>query len=113
MWGEPGHGAYSAFSPFPFGSAAPGPFGNLWIGYIGSIRTSELAGGAMAGSEQEVARQTEDRLGKVAEDVRVRFDEITERFSGAIRNGGFDRVDHGVDRERAGTVRRDQGGSDR
>ncbi|WP_281188022.1 hypothetical protein [Micromonospora nigra] len=43
----------------------------------------------------------------------MRFDEITERFSGAIRNGGFDRVDHGVDRERAGTVRRDQGGSDR
>ncbi|SCG47004.1 hypothetical protein GA0070560_10548 [Micromonospora halophytica] len=67
----------------------------------------------MAESAKKVARQAEDRLDKVAQNVRERFDRITEgRFTDRIRNGRFaDQVDHGVDQGRTEVRRREQGGS--
>ncbi|MFC4149126.1 hypothetical protein ACFO0M_22980 [Micromonospora mangrovi] len=62
---------------------------------------------------KKVAEQAEDRLEKVAENVREKFEGITgRRFSDAVRDGRFaDQVDHGVDRGRADVKRREQGGS--
>ncbi|SCG61444.1 hypothetical protein [Micromonospora coxensis] len=69
----------------------------------------------MAESAKKVAQQAEDRLDKVAKNVRERFDRITEgRFTDEIKNGRFaDQVDHGVDQGRAEARRRNQGGSAR
>ncbi|SCE86188.1 hypothetical protein [Micromonospora mirobrigensis] len=68
----------------------------------------------MAESAKKVAQQAEDRLEKVAENVRERFDRVTEgRFADRIKNGRFaDQVDHGVDQGRNEARRRDQGGSE-
>ncbi|SBT50147.1 hypothetical protein [Micromonospora auratinigra] len=67
----------------------------------------------MAESAKKVAQQAEDRLEKVAENVRERFDRVTEgRFTEKIKDGRFaDQVDHGIDRARADERRRKQGGS--
>lgn len=53
----------------------------------------------MAESAKNVAQQTEDRLGQVAEDVRTRFDALVEgRFSEKIKEGWFaDSGDSGND----------------
>ncbi|MGS2614004.1 hypothetical protein ACVCAH_05650 [Micromonospora sp. LZ34] len=52
-------------------------------------------------AEQE---QAEQRLDKVAEEVREKFDQI-------LTDGRFaDQVDHGVDKGRSDTRRREQGG---
>ncbi|MFC0005145.1 hypothetical protein [Micromonospora siamensis] len=69
----------------------------------------------MAESAKKVAQQAEDRLEKVAENVRERFDRVTEgRFTDRIKNGRFaDQVDHGIDQGRNEARRRDQGGSER
>jgi hypothetical protein len=62
---------------------------------------------------QQVAQQTEDRLEKVAKNIREKFDQVTEgKFSEKIKDGRFaDQVDHGIDRGRADVKRRKQGGS--
>jgi hypothetical protein len=62
-------------------------------------------GGAMAEPAKKVAQQAEDRLDKVAETVREKFDRITGGRSGGRTDGGryLDQVDHGVDRGRAET----------
>lgn len=62
---------------------------------------------------KKLAQQTEDQLGKVAEHIRGKFDQLTERrFTDNIKDGRFlDQVDHGVDRARADERRRKQGGS--
>jgi uncharacterized membrane protein len=67
----------------------------------------------MAESAKKVAQQTEDRLEKVAENIRERFDQVTEgKFTNKIKEGRFaDQVDHGVDHGRAEVKRRQQGGS--
>ncbi|MCI4063558.1 hypothetical protein MRQ36_13585 [Micromonospora sp. R77] len=67
----------------------------------------------MAESAKKVAEQAEDRLEKVAESVREKFEGITGgRFSDQVKDGRFaDQVDHGVDRGRADVQRREQGGS--
>jgi hypothetical protein len=67
----------------------------------------------MAESAKKVAQQAEDRLGKVAESVRERFDRITAGgFTDRIKEGRFlDQVDHGVDQARADERRKKQGGS--
>ncbi|MFJ6196797.1 hypothetical protein [Micromonospora sp. NPDC092111] len=69
----------------------------------------------MTESAKSVAEQTEQRLEKVAENVRKRFDRITEgKFTDKIKNGRFaDQVDDGVDEGRAEAKRRNQGGSER
>ncbi|MBM0238607.1 hypothetical protein JNW88_18240 [Micromonospora sp. ATA32] len=69
----------------------------------------------MTESAKKVAEQTEDRLEKVAKNVRERFDRVTEgRFTDKIKNGGFaDQVDHGIDQGRNEARRRKQGGSER
>ncbi|MFG2056487.1 hypothetical protein ACGFI9_20935 [Micromonospora sp. NPDC048930] len=69
----------------------------------------------MAESAKKVAQQAEDRLEKVAENVRERFDRVTGgRFTDKIKEGRFaDQVDHGIDQGRAETRRRSQGGSER
>ncbi|GAA4566338.1 hypothetical protein GCM10023176_16260 [Micromonospora coerulea] len=69
----------------------------------------------MAESAKKVAEQTEDRLEKVAEHVRRRFDQVTKgRLTDKIRSGGFaDQVDHGIDQGRTDARRRKQGGSER
>ncbi|MEV0808884.1 hypothetical protein [Micromonospora sp. NPDC050200] len=69
----------------------------------------------MTESAKKVARQTEDRLDKVAENVRQGFERITKgRFTDEIKNGRFaDQVDHGIDQGRAEVKRREQGGSER
>jgi hypothetical protein len=69
----------------------------------------------MTESAKKVAEQTEDRLEKVAKNVRDRFDRVTEgRFSDKIKNGRFaDQVDHGIDQGRNEARRRKQGGSER
>ncbi|MFR9777942.1 hypothetical protein ACL02O_18050 [Micromonospora sp. MS34] len=66
----------------------------------------------MAKSAKKVAQQAEDRLEKVAENVRERFDQVTEgRFTDKIKDGRFaDQVDHGIDRARADEQRKKQGG---
>lgn len=57
----------------------------------------------MAEPAKKVAEQAEQRLDKVAETVREKFDEILDgRFA--------DQVDHGVDKGRSDTRRREQGG---
>ncbi|WP_262283539.1 hypothetical protein [Micromonospora sp. MA102] len=67
----------------------------------------------MAESAKKVAERAEERLEQVAENVRERFDRITDgRFTEKIREGRFaDQVDHGVDRARDDERRRKQGGS--
>ncbi|NES14482.1 MULTISPECIES: hypothetical protein [Micromonospora] len=67
----------------------------------------------MAESAKKVAQQAEDRLEKVAENVRERFDRVTEgRFTDKVKEGRFlDQVDHGIDRARADERRKKQGGS--
>ncbi|MGW5669667.1 hypothetical protein [Micromonospora sp. NPDC003776] len=67
----------------------------------------------MAESAKKVGQQAEDRLEKVAENVRERFDRITKGgFTDKIRDGRFlDQVDHGIDRARADERRKKQGGS--
>lgn len=67
----------------------------------------------MAESPKNLRKQAEDRLGKVADNVRVKFDDlIKERFTDKIKDGRFtDQVDHGIDRARADERRRKQGGS--
>ncbi|MGC5017415.1 hypothetical protein [Micromonospora sp. DT47] len=69
----------------------------------------------MAESAKDVVQQAEDRLEKVAEKVRERFDRVTEgEFTDKIKNGRFaDQVDHGVDQGRTEARRRNQGGSER
>ncbi|MEV4845268.1 hypothetical protein AB0K20_18915 [Micromonospora matsumotoense] len=69
----------------------------------------------MAESAKKVARQAEERLNKVAENVREKFDRVTEgKFSDKVKDGRFaDQGDHGVDRGRAEEKRRNQGGSAR
>ncbi|SCG79695.1 hypothetical protein GA0070609_6004 [Micromonospora echinaurantiaca] len=57
----------------------------------------------MAEPAKKVAEQAEQRLDKVAETVREKFDEILDgRFT--------DQVDHGVDKGRTDTRPRKQGG---
>ena len=67
----------------------------------------------MAESAKKVAQQAEDRLEKVAENVREKFDQVTGgKFADKIKEGRFaDQVDHGIDRGRADVKRRQQGGS--
>jgi hypothetical protein len=67
----------------------------------------------MAESAKKVAQQAEDRLEKVAENVRERFDRVTEgRFTEKIKDGRFAyQMDHGIDRARADERRKKQGGS--
>ncbi|MEU7978994.1 hypothetical protein AB0B63_10740 [Micromonospora sp. NPDC049081] len=69
----------------------------------------------MAESAKKVARQAEERLNKVAENVREKFDRVTEgKFSDTVKNGRFaEEADPGADRERTGEKRRNQGGSAR
>ncbi|MEV0154187.1 hypothetical protein AB0H57_10665 [Micromonospora sp. NPDC050686] len=69
----------------------------------------------MTESAKKVAQQAEDQLEKVAQDVRERFDRITEgRFTDRITNGRFaDQVDHGIDQGRREVKSREQGGSER
>ncbi|WP_319461101.1 hypothetical protein [Micromonospora sp. RTP1Z1] len=69
----------------------------------------------MAESAKKVAQQTEDRLEEVAENVREKFDQVTEgKFTDEIKNGRFaDQVDHGIDQGRTEARRRKQGGSGR
>ncbi|MBO4159603.1 hypothetical protein [Micromonospora antibiotica] len=69
----------------------------------------------MAESAKKVARQAEERLNKVAENVREKFDRVTEgKFSDTVKNGRFaEGTDPGADRERTGEKRRNQGGSAR
>ncbi|MGN9774964.1 hypothetical protein ACTMS0_04185 [Micromonospora sp. H33] len=56
----------------------------------------------MAESAKKVAQQTVDRLEQVAENVRKRFDKVTEgTFRDKIKEGRFaDSVDHGIDQGR-------------
>ncbi|GHJ10884.1 hypothetical protein TPA0907_52510 [Micromonospora humidisoli] len=70
-------------------------------------------GGIVAESAKKVARQAEERLNRVAENVREKFDRVTQgKFSDTVKNGRFDdRPAPGKDREKAGPKRRDQGGS--
>lgn len=72
-----------------------------------------MAGGAVAESSKKVAQQAEERLEKVAENVRERFGRLTQAaFTDKIREGRFlDQVDHGIDRARADERRKKQGGS--
>ncbi|MGC4894420.1 hypothetical protein [Micromonospora sp. DT31] len=67
----------------------------------------------MAEPAKRVAQRAEERLEKVAETVRERFDRVTDgRFSDKVRDGRFaDQTDHGVDRARDDERRRKQGGS--
>lgn len=102
--------AQVVFSPFPFRSAVPASFGNLWIRLNQLNPDFRTGGGVVTDSAERVVRQAEDRLEKVAEDVRARFDRITGSFSSKIENGGFDQ---GVGHGQAGTVRREPSGSDR
>jgi hypothetical protein len=69
----------------------------------------------MTESAKKVAEQTEDRLEKVAKNVRERFDRVTKGpFTDKIKNGRFaDQVDHGIDQGRNEARRRKQGGSER
>ncbi|TDC37318.1 hypothetical protein [Micromonospora sp. KC213] len=69
----------------------------------------------MTESAKRVAQQAEDRLEKVAEDAREKFDRLTEgRLADKIKNGRFaDQVDHGVDQARREADRRGKGGSER
>ncbi|MEH1098652.1 hypothetical protein [Micromonospora sp. CPCC 205561] len=56
----------------------------------------------MAEPAKKVARQAEERLDRVAENVREKFDRLTRGRSGAATDGRFvDQVDHGVDQGRA------------
>ncbi|QGN46043.1 hypothetical protein ACN26Y_06960 [Micromonospora sp. WMMD558] len=56
----------------------------------------------MAESAKKVAQQTEDRLEQVAENVRRKFDKLTEgKLGDKIKEGRFaDAVDHGIDQGR-------------
>lgn len=67
----------------------------------------------MAESAKKVARQAEERLNKVAENVREKFDRVTEgKFSDKVKDGRFaEQVEPGANQGRAGEKRRDQGGS--
>ncbi|WP_328341491.1 hypothetical protein [Micromonospora sp. NBC_00421] len=75
----------------------------------------------MAESAKKVARQAEERLDKVAENVREKFDRVTQgKFSDTVKNGRFadradrtDRAERGVDQGQAVAKRRNQGGSER
>jgi hypothetical protein len=59
----------------------------------------------MAEPAKKVAQQAEERLDKVAETVREKFDRITGGRSGGKADGGryMVQVDHGVDQGRAET----------
>ncbi|MEO3775733.1 hypothetical protein ABGB16_02550 [Micromonospora sp. B11E3] len=68
---------------------------------------------------EKVAQQAEERLNRVAESVREKFDEITERrfndkmsdsrFAEKIKNGLFaGQADHGVDKGRIDARRRQE-----
>ncbi|MFU8853777.1 hypothetical protein ACNAW0_22735 [Micromonospora sp. SL1-18] len=67
----------------------------------------------MAESAKKVAQEAEDRLEKVAENIRERFDRIIKSgFTDKIREGRFaDQMDQGVDRARADERLQKQGGS--
>ncbi|MEH0842570.1 hypothetical protein V6U81_09295 [Micromonospora sp. CPCC 205711] len=69
----------------------------------------------MAEAAKKVAEQAEDRLEKVAENVREGFERLGDgRFADMIKNGRFaDQVDHGIDQGRTEARRRNQGGSQR
>ncbi|MFF5172485.1 hypothetical protein ACFY3U_07615 [Micromonospora sp. NPDC000089] len=69
----------------------------------------------MAESAKNVAQQAEDRLEKVAETVREKFDRVARgSFSDKIKNGRFaDQTDHGIDQGRDEARHRNQGGSER
>ncbi|TDB73706.1 hypothetical protein [Micromonospora sp. KC723] len=69
----------------------------------------------MTESAKRVAQQAEDRLEKVAENARKRFDRLAAgSLTDKIKNGRFaDQVDHGVDQARREARRREQGGSER
>ncbi|MEH0935656.1 hypothetical protein [Micromonospora psammae] len=69
----------------------------------------------MADSAKNVSQQTEDRLSRVAESVRKKFDRITAGgFTDKIKNGRFaDQVDHGVDQGRREARQRKQDGPER
>ncbi|MEV6706155.1 hypothetical protein [Micromonospora wenchangensis] len=69
----------------------------------------------MAESAKKVARQTEERLDRVAENVREKFDRVTRgKFSDTVKDGRFaDRNAAGADRGQAKPKRRNQGGSQR
>jgi hypothetical protein len=86
---------------------------SLWIRANQLNPDAQLAGGAMAESAKTVAQQAEERLEKVAENVRERFDRVTQgRLADKVDEGRFlDQVDHGVDRGGADERRRKQGGS--
>ncbi|MER7888967.1 hypothetical protein ABTX15_03990 [Micromonospora sp. NPDC094482] len=57
----------------------------------------------MTDAAKQVAQQADDRLDKIAETIRERFEEITRgRFTDVVKEGRFaDRPDHGADREPA------------
>ncbi|MEU5721118.1 hypothetical protein ABZ783_04735 [Micromonospora sp. NPDC047738] len=67
----------------------------------------------MTESAKKVAQEAEDRLEKMAVNIRERFDRITEsRFTDKIKEGRFaDQLDHGIDRARLDERRKKQGGS--
>ncbi|WP_229398961.1 hypothetical protein [Micromonospora okii] len=64
----------------------------------------------MSEPARKVSQQAEERLDRVAESVRERFDKITKgRFADKITEGRFaDQVDHGIDQGRAETHRDQQ-----
>ncbi|MCW3813691.1 hypothetical protein ONA91_04360 [Micromonospora sp. DR5-3] len=67
----------------------------------------------MTESAKKVAQEAEDRLEKVAANIRERFDRVAQgSFTDKIKEGRFaDQLDHGVDRARADERRKKQGGS--
>ncbi|SCE68349.1 hypothetical protein GA0074695_0282 [Micromonospora viridifaciens] len=67
----------------------------------------------MAESAKRVAQEAEDRLEKVAANIRERFDRVSEgSFTDKIKEGRFaDQLDHGIDQARVDERRRRQGGS--
>ncbi|WKU03105.1 hypothetical protein [Micromonospora sp. HUAS LYJ1] len=67
----------------------------------------------MAESAKNLARQAEERLNRVAENVREKFDRVTEgKFSDTVKDGRFaDRNAPGKDRKQTEAKRREQGGS--
>ncbi|MFE7873589.1 hypothetical protein ACFUYE_24965 [Micromonospora humida] len=67
----------------------------------------------MAESAKKVARQAEERLDQVAENVREKFDRVTRgTFSDTVKDGRFaDRNARRANRGQAEPKRGDQGGS--
>jgi uncharacterized membrane protein len=66
----------------------------------------------MTESAKKVAQEAEDRLEKVAANIRERFDRVSQgNFTDKIKEGRFaDQLDHGIDRARADERRKKQGG---